>query len=461
MSGRGESGPKLALEGRGWGVLVATILGSGMVFLDSTVVNVALPALGSSLHAGMAGLQWTVDGYLLTLSALLLLGGSLGDRYGRRRIYLLGMGMFALASAGCGFAPTVVWLVAARVVQGVAGALLVPASLAIVRAVFREADQGRAIGIWSGLSGVTTAVGPLLGGWLIDALSWRWVFFLNLPLAALGAIFTLRFMPETRDPEVGRRPDVLGAALATLGLAGVTYGLIEGAWTLGVAGALALFAFVWVEAKQKAPMLPLSLFRSRQFSGANVTTLALYFALNGALFLVVIALQSALGFSALAAGAALAPLTLVMLVLSPLAGKATTRFGHRIFMTVGPLVAGGGLLLLTGVRVGASYLTGVLPGVCVLAVGLGLTVAPLTTAVFQGVRTAQAGIASGVNNAVARIAGLLAVALLPAAAGLSDLSSRAPAALIAGLHRALWLCAVGCALGAAVAFFTVDRPGDA
>lgn len=441
-----------------------------MAFLDSTVVNVALPALGRSLHAGLAGLQWTVDGFLLTLSALLLLGGALGDRYGRRRVYLIGMGLFALASAGCGVAPSVAWLVAARVAQGAAGALLVPASLAIVRAVFREEDQGRAIGLWSGLSGVTTAVGPLLGGWLIDALSWRFVFFLNLPLAALGGFLTLRCMPETRDPGTAGRPDVLGAALATLGLAGVTYGLIEGptgggwARAVGGVGMLALVAFLGVEAHHPSPMLPLSLFRSKQFSGANATTLALYFALNGALFLVVIALQSALGYSALGAGAALAPLTAVMLVLSPVVGKATARLGHRRFMTVGPLVAGAGLLLLTRLHLGASYLTGVLPGVAVLALGLGLTVAPLTTAVFQGVRTSQAGIASGVNNAVARTAGLLAVALLPAAAGLRDLSGRSPEALIAGLHRALLICAAGCALGAAAAFWTVDReppPEDA
>jgi EmrB/QacA subfamily drug resistance transporter len=461
---RGE--PALALEGRGWGVLLATVIGSGMAFLDGTVVNVALPALGRSLHAGLSGLQWTLDGYLLTLCALLLLGGELGDRFGRRRVYLMGMGLFALASAACGLAPSVEWLVAARLAQGVGGALLVPASLAIVRAVFREADQGRAIGLWSGLSGVTTAVGPLLGGWLIDALSWRWVFLLNLPLALLGAFLTLRCMPETRDPDAAPRLDVLGALLATLGLGGVTYGLIEGAspgaqGTLAftLLGALALVAFLGVEARKRAPMLPLSLFRSRQFSGANGTTLALYFALNGALFLVVLALQTALGYSALEAGAALAPITAVLLVLSPVAGKATGRFGHRVFMTVGPLLAAAGLLLLTRLGLGTGYVRGVLPGVLVLALGLGLTVAPLTTAVFQSVRTGQAGIASGVNNAVARVAGLLAVALLPGAAGIVDWSGRDPAALLAGLHRALWICAVGCALGAAVAFFTVDREG--
>lgn len=462
MPTESDQGPGLALTGRGWGALLATVIGSGMAFLDATVVNVALPALGRSLHAGLAGLQWTLDGYLLTLCALLLLGGALGDRFGRRRIYLFGMGLFAAASAACGLAPTIGWLVAARLAQGVGGALLVPASLAIVRAVFRESDQGRAIGIWSGLSGVTTAVGPLLGGWLIDALSWRWVFLLNLPLALVGALLTHRCMPETRDPDAAPRLDVLGAALATLGLAGVTYGLIEGAsprhhGVLGLTllGALLLLAFLGVEAKKRAPMLPLSLFRSRQFSGANGTTLALYFALSGALFLVVIALQTALGYSALEAGAALAPLTLVMLVLSPVSGKATDRFGHRVFMTAGPLLAAGGLVLLT--RLGTGYFSRVLPGVLVLALGLGLTVAPLTTAVFRSVRTGQAGIASGVNNAVARVAGLLAVALLPRAAGIVDWSGRDQAALLAGVDRALWICTVGCVLGAAVAFLTVDR----
>lgn len=435
-----------------------------MAFLDTTVVNVALPTLGRSLHADLRGLQWTVDGYLLTLSALLLLGGALGDRYGRRRLYLLGISFFAVASAVCGLAPSIGSLIAARVIQGVGGALLVPESLAIVRAVFREEDQGRAIGLWSGLSGVTTAAGPLLGGWLIDALSWRWVFLLNLPLATVAAFFTVHCMPETRDPSAAPRLDVLGASLATLGLAGLTYALIEGpahggpsGWAAGIAGAVGFTAFLAVEARRHAPMLPLSLFRSPQFSGANGTTLALYFALGGATFLLVITLQRALGYSALAAGAALAPLTLITLVLSPVAGKATGRFGHRVFMTVGPLIAAVGLLLFLRVGVGTPYVAGVLPGVLVLALGLAATVAPLTAAVFQAAPTHLAGIASGVNNAVARIAGLLSVALLPFAAGIVDVGAEASGSLVQGFHRAMGVCAVGCVVGAGVAFFTVDR----
>jgi EmrB/QacA subfamily drug resistance transporter len=349
------------------------------------------------------------------------------------------------------------------VVQGVGAALLVPESLAILRAVFREADQGRAIGIWSGFSGVTTAVGPLLAGWLIDTLSWRWVFFLNLPLAAAGAFLTLRCMPETRDESANAPLDLSGAALATLGLAGLTYGLIEGpsrgrtGWLIAAVGALLFTAFLVVEARRRAPMLPLSLFRSPQFSGANATTLAVYFALNGALFLLVLSLQRAVGYSALAAGAALAPLTLEMLVLSPWAGRATGRYGHRVFMTVGPLLAAGGLLLLARVRQDGSYLTEVLPGVLMLGLGLSATVAPLTDAVLRAAPVRQAGIASGMNNAVARLAGLLAVALLPLLAGIANAGGAHPEALLEGLHRAMVICAVTCALGGAVAFFTVDR----
>ncbi|HEX9572593.1 MAG TPA: MFS transporter, partial [Myxococcales bacterium] len=318
---------------RGRGVLVATVLGSGVAFLDSTVVNVALPVLGQELHAGIAGLQWTMDAYLLTLTALLLLGGSLGDALGRRKMFVAGLAWFALASAACGLAPSIGALAVARAVQGAGAALLVPGSLAVLRSSFAEEEQGRAVGAWAGLSGVTAAVGPLVGGWLITAWSWRVIFFLNLPLAAAAAWAALRCIPESRT--TGLRVDVPGALAATLGLGGCVYALIEapvrgpGVAVAAALGAASLAAFVWIEARHPDPMLPLDLFRSRQFSGANAVTLAVYFALSGATFLLIIHLQSVLGYSPLAAGAALTPVTLLLLVLSPPAGKLASRIGYR------------------------------------------------------------------------------------------------------------------------------------
>jgi EmrB/QacA subfamily drug resistance transporter len=434
---------------RGRGVLLATVLGSGMAFLDSTVINVALPVLGRELHAGIAGLQWTIDAFLLTLTSLLLLGGSLGDALGRRKMFVAGLVWFTVASMACGLAPSIGALIAARAVQGAGAALLVPGSLAVLRASFADEEQGPAIGAWAGLSGVTTAIGPLLGGWLITAWSWRAIFFLNLPLAAAAIWAALRCIPESRTP--GRvRIDLPGAAAATLGLGGCVYALIEapargpGVAAAAILGAASLAAFVWIEARSPNPMLPLDLFRSRQFSGANAATLAVYFALSGATFLLIIHLQKVLGYSPLAAGAALTPITLLLLVLSTPAGKLASRVGYRAPMTAGPLIAAAGVALLSQVGRQSSYVSGILPGTAVLGLGLAATVAPLTTAVLAGAQERHAGVAAAVNTAISRLAGLLAVALLPLLAGIAAADA---ASLAAGFPRAMWICAATCAAG--------------
>lgn len=448
----------------GRGVLLVATLGSGLAFLDATVVNVILPVLGRDLGASLAALQWTLDGYLLTLSALLLPAGALGDRHGRRRTFTLGLAWFALASLLCGIAPGAGTLVAARAVQGVGAALLVPGSLALIRACFAPEDQGRAIGAWAGLSGVTTALGPLLGGWLADAISWRAVFLVNPPLAALGLWAAARFVPESRAPH-GRPLDVAGAALAALGLAGITFALIEATGgtasaprvlAAAASGVGALAAFVAVERRAAAPMLPPSLFRVRQFTGANGTTFALYFGLGGATFLLALQLQRGLGWSPLASGAALVPLTVCILVLSPWSGRVAARTGNRPLMAAGALVAGAGLALLARVAPGATYLSAVFPGVATLGVGLGLAVAPLTSAALSAVGADRAGVASAANNAVARIAGLLAVAVLPLAAGIAP-ADVAAGSFTGGFRRAMAISAALCAVGGAVAWATIER----
>jgi EmrB/QacA subfamily drug resistance transporter len=442
---------------RGRGVLLATVLGSGVAFLDSTVVNVALPVLGRELHAGMAGLQWTVDAYLLTLTALLLCGGSLGDALGRRNVFVAGLAWFAIASAACGLSPSIGALVAARAVQGAGAALLVPGSLAVLRSSFSAEEQGQAVGAWAGLSGVTTALGPLLGGWLITAWSWRVIFFLNLPLAAAAVWAALRCIPESRTPGAARI-DVPGAAAATLGLGGSVYALIEApahgpyAAVAATIGAAALAGFVWIEARRPDPMLPLILFRSRQFSGANAVTLAVYFALVGSTFLLILHLQTVLGYSPLAAGAALTPVTLLLLVLSPVAGKLASRIGYRAPMTAGSLIVAAGIALFAGVGRGSTFLLGVLPGIAVLGLGLAATVTPLTTAVLVGVEEKRAGIAAAVNTAVARLAGLLAVAVLPL---LARIAAADPRSLAAGFPRAVWICSAVSAAGGLCAFVTL------
>lgn len=446
---------------RGRGVLLASIVGSGMAFLDGTVVNVALARLKAAFGAQLSQLQWVVDAYLLFLGALMLVGGSLGDRLGRRRIFLVGLVWFAVASTLCGLAPSAKLLIAGRALQGVGAALLVPVSLALVRASFRDEDTGAAIGAWAGLSGVTTAFGPLLGGWLIEIGSWRLIFFINLPLAVLGAWAALRYVPESRDEGAAQRTDYTGALLATVALGAIVYALIEGpragwhalALVSAASGLAATVAFSLVERRSSAPMLPLELFASRQFSGANLATLAIYFALGGTFFLLVLQLQQVLGYSALEAGAALTPVTALVFVLSPIAGKLGSNIGQRWPMSLGSLTTAAGAALLTRAQPGGSYATHVLPGLCVLGLGLGFTVAPLTTAVFEGAPSERAGIASAVNNAVARIAGLLAVALLPWAANIP--SDAARAAFSHGFVRAMWICAATAALGALCAFATI------
>jgi EmrB/QacA subfamily drug resistance transporter len=444
-------------------ILAAAVLGSALAALDATVVNVALPAIGTDLGAALSGLQWILNGYLLALSALILLGGSLGDHFGRRRVFIVGIVWFTAASLLCGVAPNVPTLVAARVLQGVGGALLTPASLAIIQASFRPRDRARAIGAWSALGGVSAAVGPFLGGWMTESVTWRLVFLINLPLAAAVLFVAVRHLPESVDPTAPRALDTTGAALGAVGLAGVTYALIEApeassSPTIAVAAAIgiaALAAFVVIERRGSHPMLPLDIFSSRQFTAANLVTLVVYAALGGVFFLLVVQLQQVVGYSAVQAGVATLPVTVLMLVLSARAGQLAARIGPRLPMALGPLVIAGGLALMTRIGAGASYPTEVLPAVILFGLGLSLTVAPLTATVLAAADSRHAGIASGVNNAVARVAGLLAVSALPIVAGLSGDDYRRPAAFSAGFHRAMLYAAGLTALGGAIAWMTI------
>jgi EmrB/QacA subfamily drug resistance transporter len=433
-------------------VLLAMVLGSGMASLDATVVNIALPRLGDELDSNFAGLQWVVNGYTLTLASLILVGGSLGDRLGRRRVFTVGVVWFAIASLLCGVAPNVGALVAARMLQGVGGALLTPGSLAIIQASFHPEDRARAIGAWSGLGGVTTAIGPFLGGWLVDVASWRWIFLLNLPLAALVVWIAVRHVPESRATDVAGPLDVPGAVLGAFGLAGATWGLIEESWALGGVGVAGLVAFVVVEARRKHPMLPLGIFRSRQFSAANLVTLFVYAGLAAVLFLLGIVLQESLGYSPIEAGLATFPITMIMLAFSARAGELAQRVGPRLPMTLGPLAIAAGLVVMTRVEPGQSYAAGVLPGVLVFAGGLALTVAPLTATVLAAADARHSGVASGVNNAVARVGGLLAVAAVPLVAGFSPGADVSPEALVDGFHTVLLAAAALVVVGAAIAW---------
>lgn len=463
--------PELLLRSiQGRGVLAATVLGSGMAQLDGTVVNVALPRIGVDLHAGLTALQWTVNAYTLTLSGLLLLGGSLGDRLGRRRIFVLGVVWFTAGSVGCTIAPHSAVLIVMRALQGVGAALLTPGSLAILEAVFRPDDRAPAVGAWSGLGGIATAIGPVVGGLLVGVASWGWrlVFLINVPLAVLTVVLAARYIPETRDDETEGRLDVTGVLLAALGLAGVVYALTEAprqGWTatnvaLLAAGIALLGGFLAVEARSARPLMPLSLFRSRNFAAANAVTLVVYAALTGALFLIPLQLQKVSGYSPLAAGAALLPVTAVMLVLSARMGRLAQRIGPRWPMTVGPLLAGSGLALLVRVGAGANYLTDVLPALLVFALGLSLTVAPLTATVLAAAPAHLVGVASAVNNDVARTAGLLAVAVLPGLAGISPSAYAHPAELSGGFHSAVLIAAGLCGFGGALSAVLIRRePG--
>ncbi|MCC3327773.1 MFS transporter [Nocardia abscessus] len=437
-------------SGTGRWILLATILGSSVASLDATVVNIALPRIGESLETDVAGLQWTLNGYTLTLASFILLGGSLGDKLGRRRVFVSGTIAFAIASVLCGAATTIEMLVAARILQGVAGAMLMPGSLALISSSIDQRDQGAAIGLWSGFGGVAGAFGPFLGGWLIDLAGWRSIFFLNVPLAVVVVLVALRHVPESRDPNAATRLDVPGALVVALALGALTLGLIDTMPLLIVAGVALLGAFVLIELRSDHPLVPPALFGSRVFTAANLVTFAVYAALGGVFFLLVLELQLVAGYSPLMSGVATVPITLIMLLLSAPAGRWAQAHGPRIPMTAGPLLAAAGLVLLLRIGPETTYLTDVLPGVLVFGLGLAVLVAPLTGAVLGAVPASEAGIASGVNNAVARTAQLLAVAALPGLAGISGALGD-PAAFDDGFATAMWLCVGLLVLGAMLA----------
>jgi EmrB/QacA subfamily drug resistance transporter len=443
----------------GRAVIAAAALGSGIAFLDGTVVNVALRTIGEDLDASLAELQWISNGYLLSLASLILLGGSLGDRFGRRRVFVIGVVWFAAASLLCGLAPNPEVLIAARVLQGIGGALLTPGSLAMIQGAFAHDDRAPAIGAWSGLTSVSGAIGPFLGGGLVQYADWRWIFLINLPLAAITVLIAVKWVPETRDPHASSHFDVAGAVLASLALGGTTYALIEwggiGAWVAVGVGALSAVGFLVVEAHEREPLLVLGIFRDRTFSAANVMTLLVYGALGAVSFFATIQLQTVSGYGALAAGAAFVPMTIIMLTLGSWAGRLGMRIGPRIPMTVGPLVMAVGVLLLLRIDDDVNYVVDVLPAMVVFGFGLTVMIAPLTATVLAAAPDEHAGIASGVNNAVARAAALLAVAALPVAVGLSGEEYADPAAFDGAFRSAIVICAGLLAAGGLVSWLTI------
>jgi len=422
------------------------ILGSGMAFLDGSIVGLALPAMNSDLDAGAAGVQWIVNAYTLTLAALILVGGSLGDRLGRRRVFVIGVAGFAIASVLCAVAPSIEMLVAARGLQGVGAALLTPGSLAIISASFAPEDRGPAIGAWSGLAGVTSAIGPLVGGWLVDTTGWRGIFWINIPLAAVVIWLAARHVPETTGQQ--ERIDYGGAALTAAALAALTYGLVEKSWLWAIVGLVLVVVFVIHQKLTPHALVPLSLFADRVFTAANICTFAIYGALAASGFLLVQQLQYVSGFTPLVAGLASVPMTLIMLVFSAKAGALGSRIGPRWPMTIGPLIAAAGLVLMLRIGEDASFWTDVLPASVVFGAGITVLVAPLTTAVLAAAPLEQTGIASGINNAVARTASLLAVAAIPPLAGLTGKNFSEPAVFDDGFRTGTLIC-VGMLLVAA------------
>jgi EmrB/QacA subfamily drug resistance transporter len=473
---RRQFGPVEGLHGTKEGLEVASsdgrwllgvaVGGSAMAFLDGTVVNVALPDIGRDLGAGTSELQWVLNTYLLALASLILLGGSFGDRFGRVRIFLFGIVLFSLASGLCAAAPDVDLLVGARVLQGVGAALLTPGSLALIETCMRPSQRARAIGLWSGLSGVAGALGPLAGGYLVGALSWRAVFLVNLPVGVVVAWAAIRHIPETRDYSASGQLDYFGAGLLALGLAGVTFALIEAPGDgaamdvapVAALGLIALAAFAWQERRDPDPLLPFEIFRSRQFSAANAVTFVVYAGLGGFFFLFVSFLQVSLGYSPVEAGAASLPVTAVMLMFSAWSGGLTERLGARLPLALGSLIIGAAMLAMTTMSSGDDYLTGVLPPVLLFGVGLTLVVAPGTAVALGSVDANRAGIASGINNAVARVAGLLAVAGLPVLVGITGDGFYEPARMRSGFHVAMTVCAALAAAGGVLAWFTITGP---
>ncbi len=458
--------------------LIATILGSTVVFLDSTVVNVALPAIAKGLNAGLAGQQWVVEAYMLTLVSLLLVGGSLGDQFGRRRMFVFGLVAFGATSALCAVSPSVEFLVAARALQGIAGALLVPGSLAIVAATFEGAARGKAVGTWTAWTGIATVLGPAGGGALVGALSWRAIFWVNIPLIAGTVALSLHSVRESRDPDAFRGIDWAGIVLSAAGLAGPVFALIEQptrgwgdpvVWGSLLVGVACFALFVLHEARTRHPMLELSLFRVRNFRIANLTTLAAYAGLIGGLFFVGLFLQQVVGYTPLEAGLATTPISLILFVLSPRWGKLASGTGPRLPMSLGPIVGGLGLILLLRVGSDPSYATEVLPAILVFGLGLSATVAPLTATVLDSVEERHVGIASGVNNGISRVAGLLAIAVLGAVISakfaasapgnvVGPLTAAAPAASTAAFHLGVGIAGLLMIAGGIVAGMGIENP---
>jgi EmrB/QacA subfamily drug resistance transporter len=464
MMGRVSGDIRLGTAPGRW-IVLAAVLGSGMAMLDGTVVNVALRRIGQDLDASLAQLQWITNGYLLALASLILIGGSLGDRFGRRRVFVVGVVWFAAASLICGIAQSPEQLIAARILQGIGAAFLTPGSLAMIQGAFHPRDRAAAIGSWSGYGGIAAAIGPFVGGYLVQFASWRWVFLLNLPLGIVTVMVAQRHVPETSDPTAAHGFDFWGSALGSLGLAAITYALIEyeslstlTMYSIVAVAVAAMIAFLVVEDRSRHPMMPLELFGSRQFSAANAMTLLVYAALGATTFFLVLALQTIAGYGPLEAGIALLPITIVMLFLAKRGGQLATRIGPRLPMALGPIVCAAGIAMLTTIEPDTSYWLDVFPGVTIFSFGLALLVAPLTATVLAAAADRYAGIASGVNNAVARAGSLLAVAALPAVVGLSGADYDDPSAFSDGYTQAMWICVFLLVGGGIVSWLLIRNP---